>query len=175
MPHDPAPTADRIRRFQAKYIPEPNSGCWLWIGGVNEHGYGVFWNGLRLEKAHRFSLRVWNDPNLTQDEDVLHKCDTPACVNPSHLVAGSTQDNVDDMWAKSRATVQTRYGTSQTQAKLDWSKATEIRRLYAAGLYKQRDLAAVYDVAQSQIWKVVNFKGWTRPFGVEIERGRGKC
>jgi hypothetical protein len=33
---------------------------------------------------------------------VMHTCDTPLCVRPDHLVAGSHADNVADMVAKRR-------------------------------------------------------------------------
>ena len=40
-------------RFWDKVSPEPNSGCWLWLGSVTAKGYGEFWAGDRLERAHR--------------------------------------------------------------------------------------------------------------------------
>jgi hypothetical protein len=37
------PESSRIEaRFEAKYIPVPESGCWLWEGPVTGDGYGVF-------------------------------------------------------------------------------------------------------------------------------------
>jgi hypothetical protein len=33
---------------------------------------------------------------------ILHKCDTPLCVNPGHLFAGTNDDNVADKMAKGR-------------------------------------------------------------------------
>ena len=27
-------------RFYEKCIPEPNTGCWLWVGASNQAGYG---------------------------------------------------------------------------------------------------------------------------------------
>jgi len=134
------------------------SGCWLWTGGVNEHGYGIFWTGAKLMKAHRFSFC----------------CDNPPCVNPDHLYAGSAQINVDDMWRRQRATVQRRRGTSQTQAKLDDSKASAIRELWATGLWRQRDIAAEFDVSQGLVWRVIHGRNWFAPSGVVIETGRGK-
>jgi hypothetical protein len=166
-------SADRIARFEAKCIPEPNSGCKLWFGGCNEHGYGVFWNGERLEKAHRFALRA-SGVSVADDQDVRHRCDTPACVEPSHLAAGSTQENVDDMWARSRATVQRRRGTAQTQAKLSDEAAVAIRAGYVPGVTKQRDIADLYGVSQRAIWNVLNGRNWTKPSGLEVVRGVGR-
>jgi hypothetical protein len=32
-------------RFEQKYIPEPNSGCWLWTASINYLGYGTEFAG----------------------------------------------------------------------------------------------------------------------------------
>ncbi|MDK4730517.1 HNH endonuclease [Rhizobium phaseoli] len=153
-------------------MPVPFSGCVIWLAGANEYGYGVFWNGERLEKAHRFALRL-SGVEVPDDLDVLHKCDVPACVNANHLFVGTAQINVDDMWAKRRATVQRRSGTAQAQAKLTDGAAEDIRMLAAAG-HKQRDIAALYDVSQRLVWNVIHFKNWKRESGVIVETGRGK-
>lgn len=29
-------------RFEAKVMPEPNSGCWLWTASTSPKGYGAF-------------------------------------------------------------------------------------------------------------------------------------
>lgn len=170
----PLPTqlSRRMRLFERKFVPEPNTGCSLWIGGVNEHDYGVFWNGYRLEKAHRFALRM-SGVYVPDDADVCHTCDCPPCVNPDHLFVGDALANVRDMWAKSRATVLHHHGTAQSQAKLTDEKAAEIRRVYAAGLANQYELADTYGVSQKAIWRVVNNRGWLKPSGIAIERGRG--
>lgn len=153
-------------------MPEPMSGCWLWIGGVNEHGYGVFWNGERLEKAHRFSFRA-HKGFIEDDEDCRHSCDNPPCVNPDHLHAGSTLANVHDMWHRSRATVQIRRGTAQVQAKLTDEKAAAIREAYATGAVTQYELAEQHGVHQRTIFNVIHQLNWTAPSGLTLETGRG--
>jgi hypothetical protein len=35
------PALDLSIRFVDKYIPEPNSGCWIWVGDINDSGYGI--------------------------------------------------------------------------------------------------------------------------------------
>jgi hypothetical protein len=39
-----------LARFESKYIPEPNSGCWLWIGPLTRK-YDVDGNIIRRIKA----------------------------------------------------------------------------------------------------------------------------
>lgn len=75
-------------RFDKQWIPEPNSGCWLWIGALDAYGYGAFaikidgkWG---MRKAHRIAYERFVGPipdNLEPD----HLCRTKCCINPSHL------------------------------------------------------------------------------------------
>lgn len=72
-----------IERFEEKYIPEPNSGCWLWVGAISDNRYGSFWDGTRNVKAHRFIYEFLNGPLIFEALD--HKCKNTLCVNPIHL------------------------------------------------------------------------------------------
>lgn len=93
--------SDPILAFNDRYIPEPNSGCWLWIGSLSTSGYGRMTIGQRQIQAHRFSFEAHNG-NIPDGLEVLHKCDNPMCVNPDHLRAGTHKDNMRDMYAKGR-------------------------------------------------------------------------
>ena len=92
-------------RFDDKYIPEPNSGCWLWVGASDKKGYGRFRTdrkeGRSIDIAHRFSWMLYVGP-LEDGQPLLHKCDVPCCVNPDHLFIGSLADNNQDMAKKGR-------------------------------------------------------------------------
>lgn len=81
--------------------PEPNTGCYLWPLGTTTDGYGVFQLRGRKMYAHRWSYLVAFG-HLPEGVLVLHKCDTPACVNPDHLFLGSQKDNMDDASNKGR-------------------------------------------------------------------------
>lgn len=96
--------AGMLASFWDKVSPEPNSGCWLWIGALNRHGYGVYWVPAKkkTELAHRASFEGLSGP--LDGLNICHKCDTPACVNPLHLSLGTQADNIADMVSKGRNT-----------------------------------------------------------------------
>ncbi len=89
-------------RFNAKWIPEPYSGCWLWTASVDPMWkYGCILVNGKPERAHRVSWRLYRG-EIPAGICVLHQCDTPECVNPDHLFLGTTQDNTIDMLKKGR-------------------------------------------------------------------------
>jgi hypothetical protein len=88
------------------YTPVTESGCWLWLGKTSRHGYGVLnRDGKLISLAHRYFYEHHVGP-IPSGMFICHKCDTPLCVNPDHLFAGTPQDNMDDMWRKGRAGAQ---------------------------------------------------------------------
>lgn len=98
-------------RFDARYIPEPNSGCWLWLAGGQKIGYGSITVNGRAERANRLSWLLHRGP-IPEGLWVLHKCDNPFCVNPGHLFLGTHLDNMADMVRKGRHA--TKHGRGMT-------------------------------------------------------------
>lgn len=94
-------TLPTIERLIARTVPEPNTGCLLWLGFVNENGYGMLYVAGRNRLAHRTLFALSNGP-IPDDICVLHRCDTPICVNPEHLFLGTQADNVRDKVRKGR-------------------------------------------------------------------------
>jgi len=82
-----------VTRFDERYIPEPMSGCWLWLGSVNGKGYGRLYSNGKLVLAHRFSYELHVGPiptGLVMD----HLCRNSYCVNPAHLEPVTQRENV---------------------------------------------------------------------------------
>lgn len=76
--------------------------CWTWQMGRTLFGYGrVKVAGLGERKAHRYVWELTNGP-IPHGMLILHRCDVPPCVNPSHLFLGTHADNMADMHAKGR-------------------------------------------------------------------------
>lgn len=84
-------------------------GCWLWTANTTKDRkgnkrYGLIGAGRRGEGmlyAHRVSWEL-HFGEVPEGMLVLHTCDTPPCVNPSHLFLGTQTVNMQDMIAKGR-------------------------------------------------------------------------
>lgn len=140
-------------------IPDPTTGCWLWALGIDKKGYGCAWfDGLGYRtKAHRIAWVLANGP-IPDGLCVLHRCDTPACCNPTHLFLGTIADNNADMMAKNRHVSVP--GVRKPLAKLNDARVSELRRLYETGTLSTRALAARFGVGKTVIWRVISGRGW---------------
>lgn len=83
-------------------LPEPNTGCWLWLGPFMYQGYGVTKIGGRQWRAHRLSYTTMVGP-IPDGMHVCHACDVRECVNPEHLWLGTNADNTTDRHLKGRS------------------------------------------------------------------------
>lgn len=95
----PRPLSDPLKRFESQFIPEPNSGCWLWLGNYNKKtGYGSIlikfedgaWRGV---SAHRYSYESYIG-GIPSGFAIDHKCRNRLCVNPEHLRIATQQENL---------------------------------------------------------------------------------
>lgn len=146
-----------LRFWKHVTIGQPDE-CWPWTGAHYSSGYGnvgVLDDDLipRTRGAHRIAWELRVGP-IPPGLSVLHRCDTPACVNPDHLFLGTHADNMADMVAKGREARGTRNG----QAKLTEQQVGEIR--LAHGTIPFADLAARFGISRSQLARILNGERW---------------
>jgi hypothetical protein len=144
-------------QWERHVVPEPNSGCWLWEGALGHFGYGVLKVQGRQRYAHRLSW-ILNRGFLSTGSCVLHRCDTPACVNPDHLFVGTKAENMLDKKLKQRCSRIS--GESIGTSRLTRDQVLLIRDLYLAGEMTQQELGTKFGVHQTQISNILRMKQW---------------
>jgi len=159
---------DLKTRLEAKFIRRSSEECWLWTAGKNNQGYGQIREGGLLPKklAHRVSYELYVG-KLGDSDCVLHKCDTPSCVNPSHLFVGTFKDNYNDMVAKGRRKIIVNpdkkpphhFGSGHPNAIMTEQLVLEARTRYDAG-WSLRRLMKAYGLKKRGLQHLLRGKTW---------------
>ena len=134
-------------------VPEPNTGCWLWMGAVNSRGYGYIRIATKTKKAHRVSYEQFVG-EIPDGLFVLHHCDQPGCINPDHLWLGTDADNNADMRSKGRAVYVN--GNRVATSRLNREQALEI----LSSPLRHFELARKFGVTNAAIRQIRMGKNW---------------
>lgn len=140
-----------VERFINKVrTPDGEQGCWLWTGAIGSDGYGRVRRKGKTHSAHRYAYQLFKG-DVPQGLCVLHRCDNPACVNPTHLFLGTKKDNSEDMLSKGR------HGRSRPH--LTREDVEEIRQRLAAGESKV-SVARAYGMCRSTVQDIEGQRTW---------------
>jgi hypothetical protein len=83
------------RRTDFERFVRRTDTCWLWTGGKNPAGYGVFRVGAIRAGAHRWAWQ-WTNGTIPAGMEVHHTCHIRACVNPTHLTLMTRRQNLQN-------------------------------------------------------------------------------
>ena len=140
-----------------KYIRiDPDSGCWVFTGGIAVTGYGNFYYKGRSTLAHRASFLLFKEKEIQPGQLILHSCKTKCCCAPDHLTAGTREQN--------NGSDRHRDGTALTGERCHFAKLTRedvqaIRSAAQAG-EKRKDIAVKYAISPSAVSSIVLGKSW---------------
>lgn len=131
--------------------------CWIWKASIVAGDYGQFWMNGKTVAAHRASFMLHKGP-ITEGKIIRHTCDCPSCVNPAHLIEGTTFENSQDMIARGRVL----RGEQNGASKLTEPQVRLIKSRLAKG-EKERTLArkmgfsrnAVRNISKGITWRHV--------------------
>jgi hypothetical protein len=157
------------KRFEKNTIPVPESGCIIWLKSWNREGYGIIGIEHKSCLAHRIAWEIYRG-EIPEGMDVLHKCDTPPCVNPNHLFLGTQIDNIKDMVKKGRA--RALQGEENPLSKLKKEDILFIRQKVFIGKIRGPDgkfrksynchkqIADIYNITSANVRSIINRKTW---------------
>lgn len=144
-----------IDKFESMVVRIPESGCWIFMGSdTNQYGHVRFIYGGKRTGAHRWSYE--KHVGSAEGKSILHHCDVPSCVNPNHLFAGTQADNMKDKAKKGRCA--DRHNEKHPLCRITNEQILEMRALRKEG-WKQKDLAAKFEVGQDYVSRITNGKG----------------
>ena len=131
--------------------------CWESVLGARIAGYAVIGFEGKTHRAHRLVLEHKRGEPLGKLQ-ANHYCDNPACIRPSHLYAGTQQQNMRDMQRRGRGRWAS--GEAAGPSKLTAKQVCKIREQYATGDYSQQALATTFGVSQPTVHGIVHTKYW---------------
>lgn len=149
-----------LQRFWPKI--NKTKTCWNWTAARCHFGYGrvgINRNGLKTTtKASRISWEFHNG-NIPNGLCVLHKCDNPSCVRPSHLFLGSRLDNAIDRGNKGRTKTGYVPGSLCGTSKILEKDSIKMRELRKQGLSYPK-IAARFDLSYAQTRRTILGINW---------------
>lgn len=126
--------------------------CWIWKGSIGSRKYGLFLIKREHFRAHILSyLFTKGDPSGL---NVLHKCDNPNCVNPSHLFLGTQLDNMRDMIKKGRK----RCRKKLTEEMVRMIKTELLHKSKNSQISKKYSISntTIENIKRNKIWETVS-------------------
>lgn len=150
---------ERIAAFWSKVDRTRGEGeCWNWTASLTQ-GYGRVRWGTKNELAHRISYYlaygIWPGKFL-----VLHSCDNPLCVNPTHLSLGTYLDNAVDRDRKGRTGDLS--GEKHGRSKLREADVLQIRRMRLSTEMTYHAIGSKFGISRQQIGHIIRGENWKK-------------
>lgn len=132
------------------------NSCFEWVAAKDRAGYGSIGLNGKVISAHRASWIIHNGP-IPNGGWVLHKCDNPSCVRPSHLFIGNHKSNMKDKVSKSRQHHPS--GSKNGRTKLADMDVIQIRIDHSNGK-STTEIAKEKGIHRHSAWMIVTNKSW---------------
>jgi len=131
----------RLRVFNNIDMSGGPDACWPWKLKLSDKG--LPYQSIEGKKylAHRLVYELAHG-QIPDGMVLRHKCDNPPCCNPSHLIPGTHQQNMDDMKERER------HGLPRHTVRA-------IRKLGGEGV-THAEIAKLYGVARSTVTDIIN-------------------
>lgn len=161
-------TSQDIIRFWSKVNIKAPDECWIWVAsraGRYSCEYGQFGLNGKTEQAHRVAWMIDNGPIPETFEGkpacILHSCDNPGCVNPSHLFLGNQKINAVDSVNKGRRSFPHPWvglrnkklkGENHPKTHLTDNQVKQIKQLLKEGNLTQKEIGERFGIAKQTVF-----------------------
>lgn len=122
--------------------------CWIWQESLNADGYGIIKYHQKTYRVYRVMWERLHGREIPKGKSALHRCDTPACMNPHHIFIGTQIDNIRDMVSK---------GRQRSRRGLTDDEVRSIRAMIRGGM-KQAEVIRLMGLESSTVSRIVNRK-----------------
>ncbi len=147
------PVTNILDRFWKLVDVKGEDECWEWLGHLSPYG-SFFIRNTNHVPAHKFSWELYNEKEVPNGLQVLHKCDNPPCVNPKHLFIGTPLDNMQDKIQKGRDRYKPCIGERNGKHKLYDQDVLDIREKYKNGM-SCIDISKEYQIHRVHATRIV--------------------
>lgn len=139
-------TTPILSRFLQKVDKDGPNGCWLWLGSMNQNGYGHFCvQPHKPVGAHRVSLMLFRGIAIVRGHAMTidHLCRNRRCVNPDHLEYVTQRENTRRAMRARKPETHCRNGHEYTDENTYWYRGRRSCRACHADVERRRRSAIV--------------------------------
>ena len=149
-------SGDGIKKVIQYYTD--NNGCWICTShDKSKSGYPIIAVNRKPTTIVRYLAKL-KYADLPSYIHVLHKCNNPACINPTHLDLGTHADNM--RYRKECGRYADASKENNNNSKLSNEEVLAIREAYKATKTTHRKLACLFGVSKTQITRILNNIQW---------------
>jgi len=151
-----------VKSFWGRVFLTVDEGCWEWLGwkGGSDKRAFMSLGGKQLIVARVIWEKVYGP--IPAGQCVLHTCDNPVCVRPSHFFLGTRADNNKDRARKGRSACLR--GDKNGNSRLTPVQVAYIREHFRSrwpsGKGNVSELARQFKVDHTTIYHIVRGKQW---------------
>lgn len=149
---------EKLERLKKNYnsLVIKKGGCWDWKGKFEKSGYAKMSCRFELgaRHAHKASYLI-HIGQIPEGMQINHLCNNRECSNPTHIYAGTQQENMRD---KIESNHQAK-GSKNGNSKLDETKVMKIKTLLNSGK-DIKFISDIFNVTPTQIYNIKKNKQW---------------
>jgi len=150
------------KRLLKKREIDPNTGCWMWVGGWNMRGYGYLSLPRPYSRRHylvqNVAAYIWLDLPLDSSKFIFHTCNMRACFNPEHFKIAKDRKACSKLLGKYKRQPR---GEDNGRAVITLETALDVRDALMIGEETNKQIAdrlginnhIVYQIAHKITWK----------------------